>query len=73
MWFNGKRLLRFTAKKAEEPLEYNDFSSLRKAIFKEEFSGTSIPELYQDETRRCQLRAHRFLTMFKGIDDNTYL
>ena len=73
MWFDGKRLLRFTAKKAEEPLEYNDFSSLRKATFKEEFSGTSIPELYQDETRRCQLRAHRFLTMFKGIDDNTYL
>ena len=73
MWFDGKRLLRFTAKKVEEPFVYDDFSSLRKATFKEEFSGTSIPELYQDETRRCQLRAHRFLTMFKGIDDNTYL
>ena len=73
MWFDGERLLRFTAKKAEEPLEYYDFSSLRKATFKEEYSGTTIPELYQDETGRCQQRAHRFLTMFKGIDDNTYL
>lgn len=73
MWFDGKRLLRFTAKKAEEPLENYDFSSLRKATFKEEYSGTTIPELFQDETNRCQQRARRFLTMFKGIDDNTYL
>jgi hypothetical protein len=46
---------------------------LRKATFKEVFSGTTIPELYQDETTRCRQRARRFLTMFKGIDDNTYL
>lgn len=73
MWFDGERLLRFTAKKVEEPFVYDDFSSLRKATFKEEYSGTTIPELYQNETRRCQQRARRFLTMFKGIDDNTYL
>jgi hypothetical protein len=57
MWFDGKRLLRFMAKKNE----------------REEYSGTSIPELYRQEAERCQLRAQRFLTMFKGIDDNTYL
>jgi hypothetical protein len=73
MWFDGERLLRFTAKKVEEPFEYNGFSSLRKATFKEVYSGTTIPELYQDETTRCRQRARRFLTMFKGIDDNTYL
>jgi hypothetical protein len=57
MWFDGKRLLRFMAKKYE----------------REDYSGTSIPELYRQEAERCQLRAQRFLTMFKGIDDNTYL
>ena len=33
MWFDGKRLLRFTAKKAEEPLEYYDFSNLQGGVF----------------------------------------
>lgn len=73
MWFDGKRLLRFTAKKVEKPFEYIDLATLRKATFKEVYSGTAIPELYQDEAGRCQRRAQRFLKMFKGIDDNTYL
>ena len=38
-----------------------------------EFSGKTIPEKFRQETNRCQQRAERFLTMFKGIDDNTYL
>ena len=73
MWFDGKRLLRFTAKKVEGPLDVLDIASLRKATWKEEYSGTVIPEKYSGETDRCQQRAQRFLTMFKGIDDNTYL
>jgi hypothetical protein len=75
MWFDGKRLLRFTAKKFERPLDFDnpDIASLRKGTFNEEYSGTSIPEKYQREATRCQQRAQRFLTMFKGIDDNTYL
>ena len=57
MWLNGNRLLRFVAKKEGKEL----------------YSGATIPELYQSETDRCKQRAQRFLTMFKGIDDNTYL
>lgn len=72
MWFDGKRLLRFTAKKAEG-LESYEYDNLRNATFKETYSGKTIPELYQGETDRCKQRAKRFLTMFKGIDDNTYL
>lgn len=72
MWFDGDRLLRFMAKKADG-LDYIDIPSLRKAQFKEVYSGTTIPELYRDETDRCKQRAKRFLTMFKGIDENTYL
>ena len=73
MWFDGKRLIRFMAKKAEGPLDNADIASLRKATFKEEYSGTAIPEKFLEEAKRCQERAKRFLTMFKGIDDNTYL
>ena len=61
MWFDNGHLLRFTAKREEGK------------AFKEIYSGTTIPEMYQSETDRCRQRAQRFLTMFKGIDDNTYL
>ena len=73
MWFDGERLLRFTAKRFDGPLEYLDIASLKKGTFKEEFSGKKIPEMYEREANRCQQRSQRFLTMFKGIDDNTYL
>ena len=60
LYFDGEHLLRFTAKKHD-------------GQNKEEFSGKNIPEKFRQETNRCQQRAERFLTMFKGIDDNTYL
>ena len=58
MWFDGKRLLRFTAK---------------KSTLKDVYSGPTIPELYLSEAERCQQRAQRYLLMFKGIDENTNL
>ena len=73
LYFDGKRLLRFTAKRYDGQSGYLDIPSLRKGPFKEEYSGTTIPEKYRKEVERCQQRAGRFLTMFKGIDDNTYL
>ena len=71
MWFDGKRLLRFTANRAEN-LENFD-NNLSNLTFREEYAGKTIPEKFKDETDRCKLRANRFLVMFKGIDDNTYL
>ena len=72
MWFNGKKLLRFTAKKADlAEGEYID--GIANLKYKEEYSGANIPELYEREAGRCQQRAQRFLEMFKGIDKNTYL
>lgn len=72
MWFDGKRLLRFTAKKAEitQPFDYEDLSSFK---YKEEYSGTTIPEQYRGETDRCKKQAQRLLVMFKGIDKNKYI
>jgi hypothetical protein len=72
MWFNGKKLLRFTAKKADlAEGEYID--GIANLKYKEEYSGANIPEFYEREACRCQQRAQRFLEMFKGIDKNTYL
>ncbi len=73
MWFDGKQLLRFNAKKFDGPMSSLDIKALKKGTFKEEFTGKTIPELYRSEAERCQQRAQRFLIMFKGIDDNTYL
>lgn len=72
MWFDGDRLLHFTAKKADG-LDYIDLETLRKTTFQEEYSGTTIPDLYLNETNRCQHRALRLLGMFENIDGNTYL
>lgn len=60
MWFDGKRLLRFTATQKE-------------GTPKDDYSGATIPEKFRMEAERCQQRALRFLEMFKGIDENTYL
>ena len=70
LWFDGKHLLRFTAKKAEGQDAYEN---LRKGTYKEVYTGKTIPELYRHETDRFLQRAERFKDMFKGIDNNTYL
>lgn len=73
LYFDGERLLLFTAKRYNGEPGYLDIASLKKSVFKEEYSGTAIPEKYGNETSRLKQRTQRFLTMFKGIDDNTYL
>jgi hypothetical protein len=70
MWFNGKHLLHFTAKRAEGQEAYEN---LGKGTYKEVYTGKTIPELYRHETDRFLQRAERFKDMFKGIDNNTYL
>lgn len=73
LYFDGGRLLRFNAKRYDGQPSYLDIATLRSSTFKEEYTGKSIPEKFSRETNRCKQRARRFLTMFKGIDDNTYL
>ena len=73
MWFDGRRLLRFMAKRYDGQPDYLDIATLRKATWKEEYTGKAIPEKFRQETDRCQQRAQRYLSMFKGIDDNTNL
>lgn len=73
MWFDGQRLLRFTAKKADVQGHDFGYENLGQFTYREVYSGTAIPELYKLESDRCKQRAQRFQNMFKGIDDNTYL
>ena len=57
LWYDGKRLLRFTARSNGE----------------ESFTGADIPPLFKDEVNRLKYRAEKMKTLFKNIDDNTYL
>lgn len=72
LWFDGSRLLRFTVKKAEDALDDINIATLQKTPFKEVYSGTAIPAIYQREAQRVQSRAVRFLSLFESIDENTY-
>lgn len=71
LWFDGNRLLRFTAKKAED--NWGESENLSGIRFSEEYLGTTIPQKYRQETDRCRERSQRFLEVFKSIDENTYL
>ena len=69
MWFDGKRLLRFNAKKYEEPLTYLDITTLRKGTFKDEVTSQVIPEKFREETDRVRQTAQRYLKLFEGIEN----
>ena len=71
MWFDGKRLLQFTAKLLEGYPD-EEIDNLLKAKSKMVYSGSTIPEKYQGETDRCMQQAAQHLELFKGIDDNKY-
>ena len=69
MWFDGRHLLRFNAKKFEGPLDYIDIATLKKGTFKDEYTGKTIPEKYSSEADRCEQSAQRYLSLFKSIDN----
>lgn len=71
LWFDGNKLLRFTAKRAENAESF-ELEHLKALTFKEVYSGNTIPEKYQYDTDRCLKQANSLLKMFKGVDENTY-
>ncbi len=48
-------------------------TSLNKGTFREEYSGTTIPEQYRREAEHLPERAKGFLAMFKSIENCTYV
>ena len=69
MWFDGKRLLRFNAKKFDGTATYFDINSLKEGSFKDEYTGKTIPEKFSDEVNRCKKSAQNKLKLFKAIDN----
>ena len=69
MWFDGKRLLRFNAKKFDSSLTYFDIETLKQGSFKDEYTGKTIPEKFSDEVNRCKQSAQNKLKLFKAIDN----
>lgn len=71
LYFDGKRLLRLNVKEAEDLESFED-AALKKAQFKDIYTGTTIPEAYEQFCNMYKNQAKRFLSVFKSIDDNTY-
>lgn len=71
LYFDGERLLRLNVKEAET-VSFDD-EHIKAADFKEVYTGTTIPEAYERFCEMFILRSKRFLSVFKSIDDNTYL
>jgi len=69
MWFDGKRLLRFNAKKFDSTLTYIDIETLKQGSFKDEYTGKTIPEKFSDEANRCKQSAQSKLKLFKAIEN----
>ena len=69
MWFDGKRLLRFNAKKFDSTLTYIDIKTLKQGSFKDEYMGKTIPEKFSDEVNRCKQSAQSKLKLFKAIEN----
>ena len=69
MWFDGKRLLRFNAKKFDSTQTYFDIKTLKQDSFKDEYTGKTIPEKFSDEVNRCKQSAQSKLKLFKAIEN----
>ena len=69
MWFDGKRLLRFNAKKFDSALTYTDINTLKQGSFKDEYTGKTIPEKFSDEVNRGKQSSQNKLKLFKAIDN----
>jgi len=71
LWYDGDRLLRFMAKRAEGG-EAADLATMKKYTFKEEYSGKTIPEKFQEVAGGLKASARKFIDMFEAIDNRTY-
>lgn len=71
LYFDGQKLLRLNVKKSEE-LESFDDTATKKAGFKDVYTGTTIPEAYQEFCDIYIAKAKQFLGMFKSIDNVVY-
>jgi hypothetical protein len=71
LYFDGQKLLRLNVKASEELESYDD-TAVKKAGFKDVYTGTTIPEAYKEFCDMYKSKAEQFLGMFKSIDNVVY-
>jgi hypothetical protein len=69
LYFNGKNLLRLNVKACQDGM---DSEKLKASDFKDVYTGTTIPEAYQQACEMYQAKASQYLGMFKSIDNVVY-
>lgn len=71
LYFDGEKLLRLNVKECKDLTSFDD-TAVKKAGFKDVYTGTAIPEAYQEPCRMYREKAKQYLGMFKSIDNTVY-
>ena len=71
LYFDGEKLLRLNVKECKDLTSFDD-TAVKKAGFKDVYTGTAIPEAYQEPCRMYRQKAKQYLGMFKSIDNTVY-
>lgn len=71
LYFDGQKLLRLNVKATDELESYDD-TVVKKAGFKDVYTGTTIPEAYKESCDMYRTKASQYLGMFKSIDHVVY-
>lgn len=71
LYFDGQKLLRLNVKATDELESYDD-TAVKKAGFKDVYTGTTIPEAYKESCDMYRTKASQYLGMFKSIDHVVY-
>jgi hypothetical protein len=71
LYFDGQKLLRLNVKASGELESYDD-TAVKKAGFKDVYTGTTIPEAYKEFCDMYKSKAEQFLGMFMSIDNVVY-
>jgi len=71
LYFDGKQLLRLNVREIEDSASTGG-TAITPPQHKDIYTGTTIPEPYQDFCSQYKKRAQQFLNLFKTVDENTY-
>ena len=71
LYLDGEKLLRLNVKECKDLTSFDD-TGVKKAGFKDVYTGTAIPEAYQEPCRMYRQKAKQYLGMFKSIDNTVY-
>ena len=71
LYLDGEKLLRLNVKENKDVTSFDD-TGVKAAGFKDVYTGTSIPEAYQEACRMYRQKARQYKEMFNKIDEVVY-